>query len=122
MRYFQTTVQRALDRACRLPTSLRPTWRWPLAFGTAAALIVSALGPSTPAVAEGPIVRDHRDPFARVQLVINRIIVHDDSDWGNGEIAINFEVISSRPGCGSPDCGTTLLRGGRHVVLETHGT
>ena len=94
------------------------------AFALAATMLATALAPSTTAVAQGPIVRDHRDPYARVQLVIKRIIVHDDMDWGNGEIAISFKVNSLRPGCvaSGAACETTLLSGTLPEFSATDGT
>ncbi|HZO32579.1 MAG TPA: CARDB domain-containing protein [Chloroflexota bacterium] len=81
----------------------------------AATLLAPVLAPSTPALAEEPIVRDHRDPYARVQVVIKRITIHEDRDWGNGEIAISFTVNSYRAGCtpfSGAACETRLLSGG----------
>jgi hypothetical protein len=59
-----------------------------------------------------PIVRDHRQPTpargnqqadpeasARLQLVIRKIIVHDDRDLGSGDISINVVVTSRETAC-----------------------
>jgi hypothetical protein len=95
------------------------------AFALAATMLAPAFAPSTPALAEGPIVRDHRDPYARVQVVIKKIIVHDDTDWGNGEIAISFTVNSSRNGCvpfSSSECETLLLSGALPEFSASNGT
>jgi len=88
-------------------------------FGLAAALLTSSLGPlagwtATPALADGPIVRDHRDPHARLELAIKRVIVHDDMDWGNGEIDLSYEVRSALDGCPPDDrwsCGQLVVSG-----------
>jgi hypothetical protein len=77
----------------------------------AAALLPWALGPTPPARAQGPIIRDHRDPSARFQLVINRIIVHDDMDWGKGEISISARVRTNGERCmlyTKVECGRML--------------
>ena len=95
--------------------NLQTLTRRATAVALAATLLAPALAPSTPAVAQEPIVRDHRDPYARVQMVIKQIIVHDDMDWGNGEIAISFTVNSYRAGCipfSGAACETRLLSGG----------
>ena len=71
-----------------------------------------------------PIVRDHRDPYARVQVVIKRIIVHEDMDWGNGEIAISYEVNSYGAGClpfSGAACETLVLRGAIREFSATDG-
>ena len=77
---------------------------------TAATVLSSAFGLTAPAQAQGPIIRDHRDPFARVQLVVNRIIIHDDMDWGKGEFRFEIGIransgrceLFSRTACGQP--------------------
>ena len=105
--------------------NLQTLTRRATAVALAATMLAPALAPSTPAVAQAPIVRDHRDPYARVQMVIKRIIVHDDMDWGNGEIAISFTVDSYREGCArfsGAACETTLLSGAIREFGATDGT
>src|SRR5688572_19535126 len=83
-------------------------------FGLAASLLASMIGAAAPVFADDPIVRDHRDPSARLQLVIKRIIVHDDMDWGNGEINIRFEVRTQFGPCAPDDrwaCGPIVVAG-----------
>jgi hypothetical protein len=90
--------------------------RIPLGLLLAFTLLSSALGPTVPAQAQAPIIRDHRDPYARIQLVINRIIIHDDMDWGKGEFRFDVGVransercaLFSRTACGQPLVVATL--------------
>jgi len=84
----------------------------------ATALLGSALAPPTPAHAELPEIRNHLDPYARVVVEITRIIVHDDFDWGDAEVAINFQV-ATKPLFGAcpkdgddTECATPLVQGG----------
>jgi hypothetical protein len=71
---------------------------------------------------QAPIVRDHgqptpaptdhqpgREPTARLQLVIGKIVVHDDRDWGSGDISINVVVTSRDPACRGGGCITRLV-------------
>ena len=96
--------------ATRVRTLRSRALRVPLGLLTAFTLLSSALGPAVPAQAQAPIIRDHRDPYARIQLVLNRIIIHDDMDWGKGEFKFLVGVransqrceLFSRDACGQP--------------------
>ena len=86
-----TTERRAPSRAGRLAARLARAGRWPLAIGLAATLLGTALVPPAPAQAQGPIIRDHRFPAARIQLVVNKVHVYDDRDGrfaGDGEMTL----------------------------------
>jgi hypothetical protein len=64
-------------------------------------------------LADEPIVHDHRDPDSRVLLVIRKIIVHDDQDWGDGDIRIRVEVRTNGQECSPAEtasCGRLLVR------------
>jgi hypothetical protein len=88
------------------------------ALTLAAALLGTALAPSAPAHAQLPEIRNHLDPYARVLVEIKRIIVHDDFDWGDAEIAINYRVTTKHvfgtcPNDGDDvECATLLVQGG----------
>jgi hypothetical protein len=47
----------------------------------------------------GPIIRDHREPAVRVRLVMHTLTVHNDLDWGAGEVTIGARVWRVNPGC-----------------------
>jgi hypothetical protein len=86
---FQTIARRAL----------------PLAF--AASLVMPGLVPPDQALAEEPVVRDHRDSTTHVQLVIKRMLVHDDLDWGDGDVSTTVRVVSQPDDC--PACAADLI-------------
>jgi hypothetical protein len=46
-----------------------------------------------------PIIRDHREPAVRVRLVMHTLTVHNDLDWGAGEVTIGARVWRVNPGC-----------------------
>src|SRR5262249_33382841 len=52
-------------------------------------LLAWTVGPAVPARAAG---RPAPLPSTRLQLVVNKIIVHDDRDWGEGEISITIHI------------------------------
>lgn len=66
-----------------------------------------ALAPSV--LAEEPVVRDHRDPDARVRLIIRNITIHNDQDWGKGDISIRTRISTGRPGCNPGGCTRMLV-------------
>lgn len=43
-------------------------------------------------VAEPALAPEQRDPAARLQVVIKNIIIHDDRDWGEGDINIKVQI------------------------------
>jgi hypothetical protein len=68
-----------------MAAGLAPGGRRTLAFAVAASLAVSALGPPSPARADGPA-----DPAARLQIVINTIHIIEDTDLiGSGEMKLS---------------------------------
>jgi hypothetical protein len=86
------------------------------------ALLAPTLGSTIPALAEEPIVRDHRHPTAHVQVILRRIIVHDDMDWGAGDIAVNYNMRVSSESCVRTrwdTCGESLVEG---VIPEFHAS
>lgn len=57
----------------------------------------------SPARADEPIVRDHRDPSARVQVVVKTVYVSKDGDWHSaGELHLNVQLNE----CDGDDCIT----------------
>src|SRR5215211_5841127 len=56
--------------------------------------------------AQGPT---ELEPLARFQLVIRRIIIHDDRDWGSGDISINVVVWSRDLACRGGACIRELV-------------
>jgi hypothetical protein len=65
-------------------------------LGLAAALLTSTLGAPAPAVAQEPIIHDHRmggPPVARVQVVIHQVKIIDDRDWGDGEFYLWYTLV-----------------------------
>jgi hypothetical protein len=73
------------------------------AIAIATALLVPAVGPTTPAVAADPIVRDHRE-LGRLEVVVKKVHIFDDRDWGAGEIRINVSIDKLRE-CPNPEPG-----------------
>lgn len=71
------------------------------ALALAALLIAGWLTPATAVRADEPGESDRPDPAARLQLVIKSVHIHDDQDWGEGDITINVYVwqVSHRQGC-----------------------
>ena len=63
------------------------------AFVVAVALNASAGDAASPVQAEGD------EPFARMQMVIKRIVIHDDQDWGKGDFALTARVWEIVDGC-----------------------
>jgi hypothetical protein len=107
-----------------LSSAARAALRTLPAFSLAAGLLGSSLGAAVPAFADDPIVRDHRDPSARLQLEIKRVIVHDDMDWGNGEVNIRYQVRTQIGTC-APDeqwtCGPIVVEGKVPQFTATDG-
>ena len=68
------------------------------------------------------IVRDHRDPDARLEIIIKSIKVHDDSEgrleWDGGEFWLGVQLYRVGPGCtpGSTSEGCRILRMSRRDV------
>ncbi len=94
------------------------------ALALAGLLLPGAAAPAIPARADEPIVRDHRDPDARLQLVIKKLIIHDDSDWGEGEMLFTAEFWACGEGSTDVDhCSprTTLVRSGSVQILASGG-
>lgn len=86
-----------------------------LSLGLAAGLLISALAPPVPAQAQGPVIRDHRDPYARILLVVKSVKIHNDMDWGDGEFAFSLRVHAFDDVCtDSVDtgCANLLVQGG----------
>jgi hypothetical protein len=78
-----------------------------------------------PARAQEPIIRDHRDPYARVLLEIKRVTIHEDMDWGAGEISIGFRVYGRDESCPltrMDECGQLLIQGGAPQFSASDGT
>jgi hypothetical protein len=64
-------------------------------LGLAAAVLTSTLGSAVPALAQGPIVHDHRmggPPVARIQVNLKSVHIIDDRDWGKGEMDFYFQL------------------------------
>jgi hypothetical protein len=61
-----------------------------LSLGLAAGVLTSTLGAPAPALAQGPVIHDHRAAMARIEVVVNRIHILDDRDPGAGEF--KFEL------------------------------
>ena len=76
-------------------------------------LAASALGPIALPLAAEPIIRDHRDPNARVEVVIRKVTIHDDMDWGAGEIKLKLRVRANENYCEpyGGTCGRILAEG-----------
>jgi hypothetical protein len=79
------------------------------ALAVAVALLVPVLAQPAPARADGPVIRDHRDPDSRLELVIRKLIVHDDMDWGDGDIRLNLQVRMGASGCELDGCANVLV-------------
>jgi hypothetical protein len=47
----------------------------------------------------GPVVRDHHDPIARVQVLLKSVTIHNDRDWGDGEIKLSAGVWAYSKDC-----------------------
>jgi len=80
------------------PVSLLSRTATALLLGTS--VVAGVLGSPSPAHADDVIVRDHRDKDAWLEVVINKIIIHDDEDGflkGAGEF--NFEVVMGTMSC-----------------------
>src|SRR5262249_48508227 len=96
----------------------------PLAF--AASLLVPGLtAPAPTFAADPPNVRDHRQTVTPIQVILKRVIVHDDMDWGNGEISIRYRVFSRESACPNdhgPGCGELLVDGYVPQFSATDGT
>jgi hypothetical protein len=90
----------------------------------AVTLLPWTIGPGATARAEEPIVRDHREPNARIVVVIKRIIVHDDMDWGDGDVDISYQVRTSTEHCDwkKPDCGRLVVEGAAPEFSATDGS
>src|SRR5690242_11200495 len=58
-------------------------------------LLPGAVGPALPALAD-PVVNDHRDPSARLEVVVKRVHIFDDQDWGEGEIKLDLDLLKLR--------------------------
>src|SRR5690348_2035154 len=72
----------------------------------ALALLPSTLGPAAPASAEPP------PPDVRIQVQIKSVIIHNDMDWGDGDIMVGTQVRANSTGCGNtPEkaCGRLLV-------------
>jgi hypothetical protein len=82
--------------------------------------------PSTPDPdSPPPIFRDHRDPYARILLVIKSVIIHNDMDWGDGEFGFTLRVHMVDDACLndlSRDCGPALVKGGLRGFSGSVGT
>ena len=63
------------------------------ALGLAAVLALSTLGLTAPARA------DTRDPDARLQIHLKKVKIHDDKDWGEGDIRITMAFWRVKDGC-----------------------
>ena len=75
--------------------------RWLFALTLVASVLVSAFGLATPARAEPP-----PDPAARLQVVLEKIIIADDGDWfGSGELEFLSEIctVDLSGGCTAGD-------------------
>jgi len=57
----------------------------------AAARMVPTLVATTPVLARDPIIRDHRTA-PRLEVVVNRVHIFDDHDWGEGEIRLQLAI------------------------------
>ena len=58
-------------------------------IGLATALLTSTLGVTAPALADEPIVHDHRNgdpPVGRIQIVLKTVEILNDRDWGSGKM------------------------------------
>ena len=103
------------------PRAIRsPAPRFPLALVLALALLSWAFGLTVPARAQQPL-----DPVKRVTFSIHQIQVHNDRDWGKGEIRITLRVWQVNEGC-PPDstdggCITQLLKTGNMDFLADDG-
>jgi hypothetical protein len=87
-------------------------------------LLPWSLGVPTPASAQEPVIRDHRDPYARVLLEIKRVTIHDDMDWGAGEISIGVKVYGREESCpvtSMEKCGQLLIQGGAPQFSASDG-
>jgi hypothetical protein len=88
-------------------------------------LAAGSAGKATPAAADDELVRDHRDPDARVWLFVRKIIVHDDFDWGDGEINVRIFVRTNTTPCGDDDgpaCGRLLVESAIPQFKASDGT
>src|SRR5688500_16085795 len=87
------------------------------ALALATALLGSALVSPAPALAADPVIRNHRDPFARVVIEFKRIIIHNDmEEGGDSEINMRYEVRTDPNSTGCPadikvECGTAVALG-----------
>jgi hypothetical protein len=90
----------------------------------AATLMPGVVGPAVPVLADEPIVRDHREPDARILVVIRKIIVHDDMDWGDGDIRIVAQVRTNLETCSlgyENPCGRPLVSAGTPEYSASDG-
>jgi hypothetical protein len=88
-------------------------------------LLPWTIWPGATARAEEPIVRDHREPNARIVVVIKRIIVHDDMDWGDGDVDISYQVRTNTEHCNlnaEPGCGRLVVEGAAPEFAATDGS
>jgi hypothetical protein len=101
--------------------ALRPLWSSVLALAT----IVTVSTPlTTRASAE-------EESVARIQMIIHRIVIHDDQDWGRGEFELTARVWEVVDGCPPdvhpdvpeyyPGC-TRILTQGRYEASVTDGS
>lgn len=110
--------------ARRLRTTVKATCRAVPALVLATMLLPGVFSQAAPARADQPIVRDHRDPDARLQLVIKKLIIHDDSDVGEGEMLFTAEFWACPEGSTDVDhCSprATLVRSGSVQILAESG-
>src|SRR5215207_4263123 len=87
------------------------------------ALVLVAFGLSWSPGPLAPARADH-EPAARLQLIIKKLIIHDDSDWGEGEITFTTQFWSCPDG--STDINncyprTVLVNTGGIEVLADSG-
>jgi len=71
-------------------------------LGLAAALLATTLGAPGPALAQAPVIRDHRmggPPVARVQVIMHSVKIHDDRDGrfaGEGEFDFWYTLVCAK--------------------------
>jgi hypothetical protein len=83
-----------------------------------------AAGPATSVQAKAPAAQDAAVPSARVQVIIKRVIVHDDMDWGNGEVKVRARIRTNDRFCSTDegdDCGHTLIEASLPQFSATDG-
>ena len=82
-----------------LSTAGRPA----VTLALAATLFASTFGPAAPVGAGDPIIRDHRE-LGRLEVVVKKVHIFDDRDWGEGEIRIKVSISKLRE-CPEPEPG-----------------